>query len=439
MKKVLIIGHFWPYREGSGRVLGLAKHLSEFGWQPIILTAPLYETPDPQFRVIQTPCPHFLGFGAELFGLNQRENTGVQLKERLNVPENSFRKSFLAFFYNVGRAIICYPDLYKRWKPFAVKAGSELLQKEDIDAMISIWPVTSHLIAKELKNKHKIPWVADFPDLWSQNHNYHYGHIRQFFDRRLELKTVSSADALTTVSQPWVENLKMLHKRKSVYAITPGFDPDTLNMPPADLTAKYTITYTGAIYTGKQDPSKLFAALRDLISDGTMDPNDIEVRFYGHEVKWLASEIEEYGLSAIAKHYGIVPMETAFGKQRESQLLLLLNWDDYRIKGWHSLKIYAYLAAQRPILATGGSGDDVVKELLDETNAGTYAPSVEDIKSILKEMYLEYKLKGKISYKGDLEKINKYSHREMARKFAEILDSQIQQDQKVDRSEKEVL
>ena len=422
MKKVLIVGHFWPYRQGSGRVLGLAKHLPEFGWQPIILTAPLHEKPDLQFRVIETPCPHFLGFGAELFGLNQSENTGVQLKERLNVPENSFRKLFLAFFYNVGRAIICYPDPYKRWKPFAVKAGSELLQKEDIDAMISIWPVTSHLIAKELRIKHKIPWVADLPDPWSQNHNYSYGALRKLIDRRLELKTLLIADALTTVTQPWAENLKILHKRKSVYAITHGFDPDTVNTPPSDLTAKFTITYTGAIYTGKQDPSKLFAALRDLISDGTMDPDDIEVRFYGHEVKWLASEIEEYELSTIAMYYGTVPPEIAIEKQRESQLLLLLNWDDPQEKGVCPLKIYAYLAARRPILATGGSGNDVVKELLDETNAGMYAPTVEDIKSVLRELYSEYKLEGKISYNGDLEKINRYSHREMARKFAEVLD-----------------
>ena len=422
MKKVLIIGHFWPYRQGSGRVLGLAKHLMEFGWQPIIITAPLHEKPDPQFRVIETPCPPVFGAGADLFGLNQNENTGEQLKKRLNIPEKSFRKSFLAFFYNTGKAIVDYPDAYKGWKSSAIKAGDELLQNEDVGALISIWPVTSHLIAKELKIKHKIPWVADLPDPWSQNHNYSYGSLRKLIDRRLELKTLLIADALTTVTQPWAENLKMLHKRKSVYAITHGFDPDTLNMPPADLTAKYTITYTGAIYTGKQDPSKLFAALRDLISDGTMDPNDIEVRFYGHEVKWLASEIEEYELSTIARYYGTVPPEIAIEKQRESQLLLLLNWDDPQEKGVCPLKIYAYLSARRPILATGGSGDDVVKELLDETNAGRYAPSVDDIKGILKELYSGYKLKGEISYNGDLKKINRYSHREMARKFAEVLD-----------------
>lgn len=95
--------------------------------------------------------------------------------------------------------------------------------------------------------------------------------------------------------------------------------------------------------------------------------------------------------------------------------------------------IFEYMAVQRPILVTGGSGDDMAKELLDEINAGAYAPTVEDIKSILRELYSEYKLRGKLSYNGDLEKINKYSYREMARKFAEILDGLIQKDQGVDK------
>ena len=419
MKKVLIIAHFWPYRSGSGRVIGLAKYLTEFGWQPIILTAPLSEKPDPRFRVIETGYHDVLGFWKRLFGFNSNEGIRSQVKKSLGVTS---KKSFIDFFINAIGAIFLYPDVHKGWKPFAIKAGSELLQNEDIDAMISIWPVTSHIIAKELKIKNKIPWIADYPDLWSQNHYYSYGRLRKMIYRRLELKTLLQADALTTVSQPWTEDLKMLHKRKSVYAITHGFDPATVNIPPANLTTKFTITYTGLIYTGKQDPSKLFAALQDLISDGTMDPDEVEVRFYGTKIEWLASEIEEYGLSAIAKQYGVVPLEIAFEKQRESQLLLLLNWEDYRVKGWHSIKIYAYLAAQRPILATGGSGNDVIRELLEETKAGIYCKTVEDIKNNLGELYSEYKHKGKISYNGDIEKINKYSHREMARKIAEVLD-----------------
>jgi glycosyltransferase involved in cell wall biosynthesis len=424
MKKVLIIAHFWPYRGGSGRVIGLAKYLPEFGWQPIILTAPLDQKPEPLFRVIETPCPRVLDFLKRLLGFKPGQSIGMQVKQRLGTAsERLLMRSFLTFFYNIGLAIVDYPDKYKNWRSFAIKAGNELLQNENIDAMISIWPVTSHIIAKELKAKYKIPWVADFPDLWSQNHNYRYGPMRKLMDRRLELRTIRSADVLTTVSEPWARKLGMLHKRKTVYAITHGFDPAEINIPPANLTNKFTITYTGTIYRGKQDPSKLLAAIQELISNGTIDPNDIEVRFYGRENELIAKGIEEYELWDVAKQYGPVPREISFGKQRESQLLLLLNWEDQREKGVLPLKTFEYLGAQRPVLATGGSGDDVIRELLDETKAGIYCKTVEDIKSVISELYSEYKRKGKVSYNGNIEKINRYSHREMAKKFAEILDS----------------
>ena len=453
MKKILIIASLF---HASPRIPGLAKYLPEFGWQPIILTPHLGENPRSKLgrppddfiksdvRIIETDYSIAFGFWRKALGLDLNKYAGEDIKTRLNITsENSFYP-FLSRIYKIGESIVKYPDAEKGWKAFAVKAGDDLLQKEDIDAMISSSsPVTSHIIANELKNKHKVPWIADLRDLWTQNHSYPYGDIRKFFEQKLELKTLQTADALITVSPIWAEELRTLHRGKKTYTITNGFDPDKISTEEIDLTSKFTITYTGQIYTGRQDPSKLLAAVRDLLSDGTMNSDRIEVRFYGPWNELLAKEIEEYGLLDIVKQYGIVPREISFEKQRESQILLLLNWEvrweDQREKGWYPLKIFEYLAAQRPILAIGGSSDDVVKELLDETKAGMYSPSVEDVKSSLRELYSEYKQKDKIDYSGDLEKINKYSYREMARKFAEILDSQIQQDQKVDRSEKEVL
>lgn len=435
MKKVLIIANLF---HASPRIPGLAKYLPEFEWEPIILTTVIGENPEARFgppndfksnnRIIETDCPHVLGFWKKILGFNQNEDIGIQVKTRFDVTSERSVYPFLSWFYKKWNSAINYPDVEKGWKPFAIRVGDEFLQKEDIDAMISSSsPVTSHIIAKELKNKHKIPWVADLRDLWTQNHSYPYGNIRMFFERRLELKTLQSVDALITVSPLWAEELRILHRGKKTYTITNGFDPDKMSTGKIDLTSKFTITYTGQIYTGREDPSKLLAALRDLIHDGTMNPDDVEVRFYGPENELLAKEIEEYGLFDIVKQYGIVPREVSFKKQRESQLLLILkwevSWEDQREKGWYPLKIFEYLAAQRPILAIGGSGEDVIRELLDKTKAGVYALSVEDIKRIIRDIYSEYKCKGEISYNGDVEEINKYSHREMARKFAEVLDN----------------
>ena len=416
MKKVLIIANLFY---ASPRIPGLAKYLPEFGWQPIILTTPIGEKPDYRFgppndfrennRVIET-----YGYSSP-YG-----------KKRLTSKKYSRVRPFLKFLYKYYREIAHYPDSEKGWKPFAVKAGDELLQNEDINAMISSSsPVTTHVIAKELKEKHKIPWVADFRDLWTQNHNYPYSILRKLFEKKLELKTLSMADALVTAASLATEKMKTLHKGKSIYTITNGFDPEKMSDGKANLTSKFTITYTGQIYT-KHDPSKLLVALKDLISQGTINPKDVEVRFYGLENELLIKNIEEYGLSDVVKYYGIIPRETSLAKQKESQVLLLLNWEDPRVKEVYTGKIFEYLAAQRPILATGGFGNDVIEALLNETNSGTYCSTVEDIKKTLRELYSEYKLKCKVAYKGNIKEINKYSYREMARKFAEIIDNWVE-------------
>ena len=425
MRKVLIIANL-PH--ASPRISSIAKYLPEFGWQPIILTGVVREHLDSQVRIIKTPYNTVLEFWKRLLFRGDSNDLFVkdvrkQVKNELGITS---QKSVIDYFLTICGEIFNYPDADKKWKSPALKAGSRLLQEEKVDAIISSSsPVTSHLIARELKIRHKIPWIADFRDLWTQNHNYGYGPLRKLIDKRLELKTLLPADALVTVSQPWADNLSVLHGGKTTYVITNGFDSAEMNTVRFNLTSKFTITYTGSIYQGKQDSSKLFAALLDLISDGTINPNEVEVRFYGSEEEWLTREIGEYGLSVIGKQYGTIPREDAFQKQRESQVLLLLNWEDYKERGVCPLKTFEYLAAMRPILATGGSGNDAIREILDETKAGIYASTVEEIKKALRDLYQEYKLRGETPYKGEETKINKYSYREKAKKFAEVLNNLI--------------
>lgn len=417
MKKVLIIVYTSP---AAARIVGLVKYLPEFNWEPVILTATTGKYTNLPARIVVIPHQETLGLLGHLIELELEKDVRQQIKKRFGIIS---QKSVLEPFLALGGEIVTYPYPNKKWKPSVLKAAKALFQTEKIDAVISSAPpVVSHIICSELKAERKIPWLADLRDLWSQNHNYSYGPVRRLVDRRLELRTLSKADALVTVSQLWADTLRILHKRKTVYSITHGFDPETVNTPPAKLTGKFTITYTGTIYTGKQEPSKFFVALKSLIYDGTIDPRDIDVRFYGPREEWLAKEIEEHQLSSVIKQYGIIPHHTAVEKQRESQLLLLLDWDDSQEKGVYTGKIFEYLGARRPILATGGSRDNVVARLLNETKAGMHAPAAEDIKNALEEQYREYKLKGEVVYKGEESEINKYSHREMARKFSEVLD-----------------
>jgi len=420
MKKVLIIANLLY---SSPRIPGLAKYLPEFRWEPAILAScPSKLTY--KFRVIETPYRGDIFWlwrkVFKLLGFNTGKSILNQVKEKIGI---SSKKSFVDYIFNLYMTLFAYPDEEKRWEKSALKIANKLLEKEKFDAIISTSsPVTAHIIADKLKIRYKIPWIADLRDLWTQNHNYPYPWWRKVFERRLELKTLLLADVLVTVSSIWTERLKNLHKRDTVYTIVNGFDSGEVDEPPVELIPKFIITYTGQIYDGKQDPLKFLVALKDLILDQTVNPDDVEVRFYGPEKFWLQKKIEEYKLSERVKQYGMVPRKDSLKKQRESQILLLLNWEDEEEKGIYPGKIFEYLAARRPILATGGFGSDVVDDLLKETKAGFYASDIKKIKQHLKDSYNEYKQKGKVEYHGDKEAIDKYSQLEMAKKFSDVLN-----------------
>lgn len=418
MKKVLIITYL-PW--ASPRIPGLARYLPEFGWEPILLTPPLAVKPEAWLKVVETPYrdAFSLRLVRKLFRLSfEEDDVRRGVKERFRGKAAS---SMLDSALTLGGEIINYPDAKKGWIPFAIEAGSRLLGSGDMAAIISSSsPVASHIIARGLKLRHGIPWVADLRDLWSQNHNYPYSRFRRFFDRRLEQKTLARAEALVTVSRPWADKLSSLHG-KAAYTITNGFDPAETSGA-VEFSDKFTLTYTGMIYRGKQNPGKLFIALKELLAEGTLDPADVAVSFYGPEERWLDEEISKYGLSAIIKQHGSISRQAALAKQRQSQLLLLFDWDDPQEKGVYPGKVFEYLAARRPVFAIGGVADNVVAELLRQTKGGIHAPAADAVKKALAQLYQEYRLKRRVEYRGDESEISKYSYRETAGRFAEILD-----------------
>jgi len=419
MKHVLIIAYLYPPPRASKRLPGLANYLPQYGWEPIVMTAPLCERSNAAFQVVETGYRDALGLCKKLLRIDFRENIRSHLRDRLGITS---KRSVLDRLLTFCAAFINYPDSEKGWKEYGIEVGSDVLRRGNIDAMISIYPVTSRVIARELKDRYKIPWIADFPDLWTQNHNYYYGRLRRLIDRRLEIKTIERADALVTTSEPWAEKLRSLHKRDDVFSIALGYDPNEINSPPCPLTDKFTMTYTGSIYQGKQNPSKLFAALQTLIADGAINSGDVEVRFYGPRERWIDEEIDRYGLRGIVNQHGLVPRRVAMMRQRESQVLLLFNWEDPRETGVYTGKVFEYLAGYRPIMSIGGSGRDVVRALLEETKGGMCGSNEAEIMAIVKSLYSQYKTEGKISFEPIYEAIKRYSHKEMAGKFATVLD-----------------
>lgn len=428
MKKVLIITNLF---HASPRIPGLAKYLPEFGWEPVLLTMPLGDNPESRFgppndfkakvKTYETDYYDIVGYVKKLFGLAPNLSSRDQVKKKFG--KKTGEKSFVERLIILGAAIIAYPDECWGWKPFAVKVGKRIIPDEHIDLILSSSsPVTSHTISYELQEATGVPWVADLRDLWTQNHNYQYPKLRKFFETRLEKRVLSKAKAFTTISDRLVKHLASRYSPAPIAPIPNGFDPAIVNNPPAPLTDKFTISYTGTIYMGKQDPIKLFAALRELIDEKVIDQNKIEVRFYGVPQGWLEAKIEDVKLEGIVKQYGVLSRPESFRRQRESQVLMFYGWEDPHETGVFPIKMFEYFAARRPILATGGTEREEFRKILAATKAGKQAITKDEVKQALREYYKDYIENRKVSYAPNIEAIEEYSHRSMARKFAEVFD-----------------
>ena len=283
-----------------------------------------------------------------------------------------------------------------------------------------------NIIAKTLAEKHDVPWVADFRDLWSLNHYSSYSPIRSFFEKNLELKTLKHATAITTVSQPLAGKLELLHKKK-IFSIRNGFDPSLIN-PGVKPDPLFKIIHTGRLYQGKRDPAQLLAVIDEMCEKKFISRNDIRIDFFGYprsefREEWLQEEIMDNNLSDIVTLHGEVSHETALEEQRKAQILLLLTWANPGDEGVYTGKLFEYLAARRPILSLGYREGGVVKELLDQTRAGEHASDKEALKSIILKAYREYKEFGREHYQGIDSESLKYSHVEMAKQFAEVFES----------------
>jgi hypothetical protein len=424
LRRVLLIVNWYPPSEmvAAVRPAALAKYLPRFGWEAVVLTPRRQGIRRQSELVIETENRDLLADWKARLGLDRKR--GIHERFGLSVAQKPGEVNLHTRALGFIKYLLTYPDPTKGWVPFALESIGEIRrQKQDISAIVtSSPPISCHLIGRRAKTILGCPWIADFRDLWTQNLGQSGPH---FLQGGLEKRTLKHADALVAVSTPWASRLEERYPGKKICAIPNGFDPDDYSSPSPPLTRDFTITYTGQLYQDRRDPSALFEVLRDLLKEGRMSAGDLRVRFYGRLEAWLPPLIKKYGLDAAAELHGPTPRNEAMVHQRESQLLLVLPWNDPRETGHHSAKLFEYFAAARPILAVGGSRG-VLTEALEETSAGVHAFNKPILREFLLRSYAEYKKDGCVGYAGKRQAIERYSHPEMARSFAQVLDSTMQ-------------
>jgi glycosyltransferase involved in cell wall biosynthesis len=401
-------------RHASPRWPALSGGLIRRGWDVTVVTAPLGDDaarrlgfPDAfakQARVVQTgPSSDVLQPLRELlwrFGLRRRVSLTEQLKERIALP--AVRGGFDRAFQLV-LALIGWPDLQASWRDSAVEAAEVLLQRERFDVMVSSSPYpTSHVVAATLRRRHpSLRWVADFRDLWADNHNYPMPRWRQVIDRRWERHVLRQVDALMTPTQGWSAHLSRVHNRPAV-CVPNGYVDYEKAVEPAALAAdRFVLLYSGVRYPANQSIRPLLQAIRRLRDEGVIDADRFCFRWIGPFDSDTAHLVAELGIGDLVSQEPPVSRDQSLAAQQAAHALLFLQWQDRATDWSSSLKLHEYVGSGRPILAIGGVPESPVSRLLAATGRACLAFSDQDAARCLRAWISEIHTRGRISVPPD--------------------------------------
>ena len=417
--KVLIITYYWPPAGGSGvqRWLKFVKYLQNFDIEPIVYTVDnanypkedsslLNEFPE-NIKVLKQP----IWEPTDLFFWKKKS-------EQKKDISNSTNSEFLSFI----RGNFFIPDPKVFWVKRSVKFLNNYLKENNVDVIISTGPPHSmHLIAKKLHQKHKLKWIADFRDPWTDL--YYNREFKQLLfaknkNKKLETSVLKKADCVLTVSNSLKK--EFAKKAKRVAVITNGFDDEVLTKGLVVLDKKFTISYIGLL-PKQSNPKLLFKVLSTLSLENSDFKKDLEIKFIGDISEDVNIEINSYDLSANTSFIGYVSHEKAIDYQKKSQVLLLLIPNIEKSEGILTGKLFEYLTAKRPILAIGPETGDL-SEILKNTNAGVVLnfDNEERLTSEIRKLYSQYKTG---NLKVDSKNIEQYHRKELTNSLSEIIKS----------------
>lgn len=392
--KILIVSFAFPPSNviGAVRVGKLARYLDRRGHDVRVLTTDLVEdrslpleiSPERVFYTEYRQRRHWIDRMVRML----RGRTAVAAEgRREDVPPQdggsarSLRQTFRRHYFG----LMHIPDMRADWVRTAIPAGRRLISEWKPEIIFaSAPPNTGLMVASRLARTHKLPWVADFRDLWVDNPYYSEPGWRKRFDAILEPRILRSAAGLVTVSPIWAEQLRRRHG-KDVTVVYNGyaeedFSPPALRADPGEIL---TIRYMGSIYRGFRDPAALFSAIA-LLPDQLR--TRINVEFFSDAGDAVLDAAAAHRVENVVAVKPRVPYRRALALQMEADVLLLLQSSDQRDEGNLPAKLFEYLYARRPILFIGYERG-IAARLVIERRAGLVSNSPAQIHDQLKRWF----------------------------------------------------
>ena len=370
MKRVLFLAYLFPPIANSGtqRPLKFAKYLSQYGWEPIVVTASHFDAhqTDPALleelpksvRIIRVPMLNEL-VSDVIYQLGFRSRLAKRIGEGVSWRlQTRYRK----------------PDLYALWRPTVRRAAMKLFRDEGFDAIYATgFPWTTLLIGRDIAKATGRPLIADFRDPWAGEDLFRTPlRPPQHEERAQEAEVLRDAAVAVSVAPSMTRRLMAAHPdvdEAKFVTIYNGFDPVDLETPAPRTDGKFRIVYTG-VWKDRYNPSTLYDVVDWLKRSHPELLADVEVVTAGY----APGEARRRGLTDHIREVGVLTHRDAVALMRSADVLFVTNGEGNRQQIGLPGKLYEYLATGRPVLAlTHPDGD--AGRVLKQTGGGVAVPS----------------------------------------------------------------
>ena len=421
-KKILIISYYWPPAGGPGvqRWLKFAKYLPEFNISPVLFVPENANYPindnslksevSKDLEIIKLPIFELSNFFPSLKSLNSIRSGNISKNKNQSILQK-------VVFFIRGNFFI--PDMKIFWKRNSVNFLKKYLSENNIETIITTGPPHSiHLIGLELKRKLNINWISDFRDPWVNLNYLNRFHLLPFvkeYHKKLRDKVINNSDAVIVTSK----RLKDLYSEinSSIFQVTNGYD---YNKPVIKLDKKFSISHVGSLYN-ERNPEFLWDIIDELSENLQGFKEDLQINLIGNNNKKIKQNLSKRVFNDCVVCYDYVEHKKAIEFMCSSQVLLMLEVDDYESSYAIPGKLFDYLNSNRPIISIGPEQSEV-REILSNTGSGKFFnyKDYNSLKLYIEKLYENYV--NNLSSSDNNYNIDNYNRKNLTSKLVEIIN-----------------
>jgi glycosyltransferase involved in cell wall biosynthesis len=170
----------------------------------------------------------------------------------------------------------------------------------------------------------------------------------------------------------------------------------------AKTSSEEVLLHAGNIFD-YQNPKVLWKLIKNMSERG----RKIKIKFIGTVGPAIKKSIEEAGLNNSVEYMGFLAYQDMLKELFKADYLMVCASEPRHVPG----KLFEYLRTGKPILAFG-DGNDEVKNILSEANAGMLFSYSEDGHEFFENV---------AKVKTDISSLNNYNRKNIAERLAEIL------------------